>query len=231
METQIQKPQVTPEQAYYRLRTYNGENRFVNSVKSYLEGKGFITERQLQAVTNFFSTEKTGIPQQLAIPELNVPVSLPTNFSQNISQNNFANITLKNTVLIKLKGLRFVKSLCEKMKIGNIKSYAWVVKEVTGQTPRAIRVKAVIPDNNYTLNFCRNCGRRLTDDFSIATGMGKVCANYYGIPYIKDISQALKFKDKVDELIKTIGVQEFWLPKSRIEFENLNTLTDEIKNS
>ena len=232
METQTQqKTAVTPEQAYYRLRTYNGQNGFVNSVKGYYEGNGFITEKQLQAVIRFFGSEKIGVPQQLPMPDLNVPVTIPEKKYNENPNNNFSNFTLKNPVMIKLKGLQFVKSLCEKMQIGNVKSYAWVVKEVTGQTARAIRVKAEIPDNTHTLNFCRNCGRRLTDDFSIATGMGKICANYYGIPYIKDISQALEFKDRVDELIKTIGVQEFWLPKSRIELENLTELMNEIKNS
>lgn len=203
--------QISTQDAYNFLRNYNGGNNFVQSVKSYFLAKGVISEKQLGAVINFFERE-------------NAPKQIPT---QPVPQKS----TLKNPIFIKIKGIYFVKSLCEKLNIGNIKSYAWVVKEVVRETEKAVLVRAEIPNNSYTLDFCRNCGRRLTDKFSIATGMGKVCADNYGIDYIKDLSEVENFKVQLDNVIKQVGVKEFWLPKRRIEEVFLNKLLDEIQNS
>jgi len=206
--------QLSTEQAYNELRNYNGTNNFVNSVKSYFLAKGFISVKQLSAISDFFERE-------------NAPKVLPQT-----QVNKYQTIVLKNPTLIKIKGVRFVTELCiNKLQLGTIKSFAWVVKEVTAETPRAIRIKAEIPDNTFTFGFCRNCGRKLTDKFSMLTGMGKVCADYYGIPYIKDISEVEEFKNRLDNVIKSIGVKEFWLPKSRVDFDSMVILENEINNS
>ena len=205
---------LTPEIAYNELRNYNGTNTFVQSVKSYFLLKGYISEKQLSAILNFFERE-------------NAPKVIPQ-----VQVANNPSIVLKNPTLIKIKGVRFVTELCvNKLQLGTIKSFAWVVKEVTAETARAIRVKAEIPDNTFTFGFCRNCGRKLTDKFSMLTGMGKVCANFYGIPYIKNVSEVQEFKDKLDNVIKSIGVKEFWLPKSRVDFGSMVSLQNEINNS
>lgn len=204
---------------YNKLKAYNGNNHFMLSLKSGLIRYGKLTEKQLPHAIKFFEDlqEQTSQTATLVSAEI-------------IEVRQYPVYTLKNPCLIILKGQYFVKQLCEdKLLLGDVISYAWVVSEVTGLTEKAVRVKAKIADSKHNLNFCRACGRSLTDKFSIATGMGRVCSDRYGVEYIKDLADVVNFKIRLDDKINEIGEKEFWLPKSKIE--NFSNLKEEIDNS
>ena len=60
------------------------------------------------------------------------------------------------------------------------------------------------------------CAKTLTDEFSMLTRMGKQCAKHMGVEYIKDASQAEKFRVEYLKRVDEIGVMEVWVPKSKI---------------
>ena len=57
----------------------------------------------------------------------------------------------------------------------------------------------------------------MTDEFSMLTGVGKICANHMRIPYITDISQADRFREDYLRRVEEIGEMEFWVPKSQVK--------------
>lgn len=188
--------EISPEQkqaAILMLKEYQGGNGFMNSVKSALNKYGDLTEKQAIATHNFFVREGEKQKRQ----------------REGLPVGDF--IELLSPVFVEIKG-GFVHSLSEKLEMGNVKSYAWVVHEISRITKKAILVRAKIAGSEYSLHYCRICGRKLTDQFSQATGMGKVCAGHMEIPYIKDLSEVAEFKLAMDRRIQEIGMKEFWLP-------------------
>jgi hypothetical protein len=59
--------------------------------------------------------------------------------------------------------------------------------------------------------------KTLTDEFSMLTGMGKICAGHVGVEYITDASQAERFREEYLKRVDEIGEMEFWVPKSQIK--------------
>ena len=57
----------------------------------------------------------------------------------------------------------------------------------------------------------------LTDEFSMLTGMGKICAGHLRIPYITDASEAERFRNDYLRRVEEIGEMTFWVPKSQIK--------------
>ena len=64
---------------------------------------------------------------------------------------------------------------------------------------------------------CNCCAKTLTDEFSMLTGLGKICANHLGVPYITDASQADKFREDYLKRVDEIGEMETWIPLSQIK--------------
>jgi hypothetical protein len=64
---------------------------------------------------------------------------------------------------------------------------------------------------------CMCCGRDLTDEFSMITGLGKTCAGHMKVPYIKDKSEAERFREDYLKQVEKIGEFQFWVPKSQIK--------------
>jgi hypothetical protein len=57
----------------------------------------------------------------------------------------------------------------------------------------------------------------LTDEFSMLTGMGKICSKHMRVPYITDRSQADQYREDYLKRVEEIGLMEFWIPKSQIK--------------
>jgi hypothetical protein len=57
----------------------------------------------------------------------------------------------------------------------------------------------------------------LTDEFSMLTGMGKICARHLKVPYIKDASETTRFREDYLKRVDEIGEMEFWVPKNQIK--------------
>ena len=65
-------------------------------------------------------------------------------------------------------------------------------------------------------NICMCCGRELTDEFSMLTKMGKTCAKHMKVEYIKDVSEAARFREDYLKRVDEIGEFEFTVPKNQI---------------
>jgi len=83
----------------------------------------------------------------------------------------------------------------------------------------AISPKAVKFSGKMTVkrgDVCMCCAKTLTDEFSMLTRMGKICAGHMGVEYITDKSQADRFREEYLKRVEEIGEMEFWVPKSKI---------------
>lgn len=84
----------------------------------------------------------------------------------------------------------------------------------------AFSAKAVKFSGKMTVkrgNICMCCGRELTDEFSMITGMGKTCSKHMRIPYITDLSQVDRYREEYLKRVEEIGEMEFWVPISQIK--------------
>ena len=70
------------------------------------------------------------------------------------------------------------------------------------------------------MKVCMCCGKELTDEFSMLTGMGKVCSGHMRIPYIKNASEADAHRENYLKRVEEIGEMEFWVPKKQIKVWN-----------
>jgi hypothetical protein len=84
----------------------------------------------------------------------------------------------------------------------------------------AVSPKAVKFAGKMTIKrgkICTSCMKDLTDEFSMLTGMGKICANHMRVPYIKDASEATRFREDYLKRVEEIGEMEFWIPRKQIK--------------
>jgi hypothetical protein len=80
--------------------------------------------------------------------------------------------------------------------------------------------KAVMFEGKMTIKrgkICTSCMRDLTDEFSMLTGMGKICAAHMKVPYIKDASEVTRFREDYLKRVEEIGLMQFWVPKNQIK--------------
>jgi hypothetical protein len=85
---------------------------------------------------------------------------------------------------------------------------------------KAVSPKAVQFTGKLTVkrgDVCTCCMKTLTDEFSMLTGMGKICAGHVGVEYITDKSQAQRFREDYLKRVEEIGELEFWIPKTQIK--------------
>ena len=86
---------------------------------------------------------------------------------------------------------------------------------------RAVSPKAVMFEGKMTVkrgDVCMCCAKTLTDEFSMLTHMGKLCAKHMGVKYITDSTQAESFRNEYLKRVDEIGEFEFWIPSSQIKF-------------
>jgi len=84
-----------------------------------------------------------------------------------------------------------------------------------GVSPKAVRFAGKMTIKRGKI--CSSCMRDLTDEFSMLTGMGKTCASHLRIPYIKDKSEAARFREDYLKRVEDIGEMTFWIPKNQIK--------------
>jgi hypothetical protein len=85
---------------------------------------------------------------------------------------------------------------------------------------KAVSPKAVLFTGKMTVKrgkVCTSCMKTLTDEFSMLTNMGKICAGHMGVEYITDASQADRFREEYLKRVEELGTFEFWVPKSQIK--------------
>ena len=84
-----------------------------------------------------------------------------------------------------------------------------------GVSAKAIKIAGKMTIKRSKVCMC--CGRDLTDEISMLTGLGKTCAGHMKVPYIKDKLEAERFRQDYLKRVDEIGEFEFTIPKRQIK--------------
>lgn len=224
-----------------KVRNYQGDNSFVIKMKESLNKWGRLTEKQITAVEKCLNVPTKEIDVE-TLPEdiKNIMEYKGTNeFVLKVMESfrtwgtlTDKQIHMANKQIIKEKPRRIdIKpnwpTPGQTIKIGRKVGQGLKEKYNLGFNPLLIDItavkrvtdKAILFTGKMTTkraNVCTSCLRTLTDEFSMATNMGKICATRMGIQYITDLSQAEKFREEYNKKVEEIGEMEFWVPRSQI---------------
>ena len=171
-----------------RIVEYKGENPFVKDIASKFEKWGTLTSKQISAAVAQIQKEED--------KEKTVRMNWPT-IGETIKLGRKIGIELKEKY-----GLKFNPILID----------------IT--TLKAVSPKAVLFSGKLTIkrgDVCTCCMKTLTDEFSMLTGFGKICAKHVGVEYITDKSQTQRFREEYLKRVEEIGEMEFWVPKTQIK--------------
>lgn len=171
-----------------RIVEYKGENSFVKDIVSKFKQYGTLTERQISAALKQIQKEED--------KEKTVKMNWPTP-GETIKLGRKIGSQLKETY-----GLKFNPILID-------------ITKVLSVSPKAVKFSGKMTIKRGKV--CTCCLKTLTDEFSMLTNMGKICADHMGIEYITDSSQAEKFREEYLKKVEEIGEMEFWVPKSQIK--------------
>jgi hypothetical protein len=171
-----------------RIVEYAGENLFVKDIASKFKQYGSLTENQKTAAVKQIQKEED--------KEKTIRMNWPT-VGETIKLGRKVGVQLKEKY-----GLEFNPILIDITSL------------------KAVSPKAVLFTGKKTVKrgkVCTCCMRTLTDEFSMLTGLGKICAGHMRVEYITDASQADRFREDYLKRVEEIGEMEFWVPKSQIK--------------
>lgn len=226
-----------------KVRNYQGQSNFINSLKTGLQKYGRLTPKQFEAAKKVIMNDERK-------KDINVE-ELPTNLRAIVEYTGESNFV--NDLKMKYKKYR---QLTEKQISAGYKAIDREIQKdsqkdlnlrLVGNTIKIGRKVAMGIKENYDLDFhpilvdvtevmtisnkafklkakltkenggiCRCCGRTLTDEMSQVTGIGPVCAGYVGVKHPKNVKEVEKFKEDMSNKIDEIGEFEFWIPKRAI---------------
>jgi hypothetical protein len=171
-----------------RIVDYKGENPFVKDIAAKFKQYGSLTENQKGSALRQIQKEED--------KEKTIRMNWPT-IGETIKLGRKVGVQLKEKY-----GLKFNPILIDITSL------------------KAVSPKAVLFTGKMTVKrgkVCTCCMKTLTDEFSMLTGMGKICAGHVGVEYITDASQAERFREEYLKRVDEIGEMEFWVPKSQIK--------------
>jgi len=171
-----------------RIVDYTGENKFVKDIAEKLQKYGTLTDKQK-------STALTQI-QKEEDQERTIRMNWPTP-GETIIIGRKIGQELKETY-----GLQFNPTLLD-------------ITKLLAVSPKAVKFAGKMTIKRGKI--CTSCMKDLTDEFSMLTGMGKICANHMRVPYIKDASEATRFREDYLKRVEEIGEMEFWIPRKQIK--------------
>jgi hypothetical protein len=171
-----------------RIVDYTGGNKFVKDIAEKLKKYGTLTEKQkLAALTQIQKEEDQ---------EKTIRMNWPTP-GETIIIGRKIGQELKKTY-----GLEFNPTLLD-------------ITKLLAVSPKAVKFSGKMTIKRGKI--CTSCMKDLTDEFSMLTGMGKICANHMRVPYIKDASEAARFREDYLKRVEEIGEMEFWIPRKQIK--------------
>jgi hypothetical protein len=171
-----------------KIQAYTGENSFVKEIQSKLEKYGKLSDKQVTAALNQIQKEET----KAATKQMNIPAEGDTiQVGRRIGQE------MKETY-----GLEFNPTILD-------------ITKVLAISPKAVKFAGKMTVKRCKVCMC--CAKSLTDEFSMLTQMGKTCAKHMKVEYIKDKSQADRFRQEYLKRVEEIGTLEFWVPKSQLK--------------
>jgi len=225
-----------------KIRNYNGNVQFLNSLKENLAKYGSLTTKQVIAAEKVFNTEfkNIQIPQHLResadiIKNYDGGNDFVNQLKDKLSKYNFlterqisAGVKTIESEQNKNKIVSpNLPTIGETIKIGRgvglgIKErygldFSPVFLDIThfiSISPKAVKFRGKLTKKVF--NVCSSCGRTLTDEFSMITGYGKKCAGHLGVEYIKDKNDLERFRQDLENKIDEIGEFEFWVPRSKL---------------
>lgn len=177
-----------------KIAKYQGINNFVIDIRSKLMEYGTLTNKQISSALNQIDKESKKTES--------VKVNIPT-VGETIKVGRTVGTTLK-----KKYNLKFNPILLDITKVKSVSS------------------KAVLFSGKMTVkrgDVCMCCAKTLTDELSMLTGVGKICAKNMGIEYLTDVNQAEEFRNEYLNKVNQIGEMEFWVPKTQIKKWNGKT--------
>ena len=184
----VEAKQVELTEDMKKIQAYDGENSFVKEIQSKLEKYGKLSDKQVSAALGQIQKDEN----KAATKKMNIPAEGDTiQVGRKIGQQ------MKETY-----GLEFNPTILD-------------ITKVLAISPKAVKFAGKMTVKRC--NVCVCCAKTLTDEFSMLTKMGKTCAKHMRVEYIKDKSQADRFREDYLKRVEEIGVMEFWVPKSQLK--------------
>jgi hypothetical protein len=188
LNTPVEAKQVELTEDMKKIQSYTGENSFVKEIQSKLEKYGKLSDKQVDAALGQIKKEET----KATTKHMNIPTEGDTiQVGRKIGQQ------MKETY-----GLQFNPTILD-------------ITKVLAISPKAVKFSGKMTVKRC--NVCVCCAKTLTDEFSMITKMGKTCAKHMRVEYIKDKSQADRFREDYLKRVEEIGTMEFWVPKSQLK--------------
>jgi hypothetical protein len=171
-----------------RIVEYKGNNKFVKDVATKLQKFGTLTDKQKSVALAQIQKEED--------QERTIRMNWPTP-GETIILGRKIGQQLKETY-----ELEFNPTLID-------------ITRLLGVSPKAVKFAGKMTIKRGKI--CTSCMKDLTDEFSMLTGMGKICAKHMRVPYIKDASEVARFREDYLKRVEEIGEMEFWVPKNQIK--------------
>jgi len=171
-----------------KILDYNGENKFVKDIVSKLTKYGTLTEKQKTAALQQIQKEKDkNETYHMSWPTPGESIQIGRKIGQQLRENY---------------GLDFNPTILD-------------ITRLLGVSPKAVKFAGKMTIKRGDVCVC--CSKTLTDEFSMLTKMGKICAGHMKVEYITDASQADAFRERYLKRVEEIGEMEFWIPKKQIK--------------
>ena len=170
-----------------KVQNYKGTNSFIIKMKDTIKKYNRLTPKQEEVVLGIFQKEHN---------ERTIEMNWRTPGETLIIGRNIGQ-KLKETY-----GLEFNPTLID-------------ITRLLSVSPKAVKFSGKMTIKRGKV--CTSCMRDLTDEFSMLTGMGKTCAKHMKVEYIKDASEATRFREDYLKRVDEIGEMTFWIPKKQIK--------------
>ena len=170
-----------------KVQDYTGPSTFIQKMKEVILKKGSLTPKQEEVVFNILNKETSQKTISMNWPTTGETIIIGRKIGQQ----------LKETY-----GLEFNPTLLD-------------ITRLLGVSPKAVKFAGKMTIKRGKI--CTSCMKDLTDEFSMLTGMGKICARHLKVPYIKDASETTRFREDYLKRVDEIGEMEFWVPKNQIK--------------
>ena len=170
-----------------KVQDYTGPSTFIQKMKEVILKKGSLTPKQEEVVFNILNKEASQKTISMNWPTTGETIIIGRKIGQQ----------LKETY-----GLEFNPTLLD-------------ITRLLGVSPKAVKFAGKMTIKRGKI--CTSCMKDLTDEFSMLTGMGEICARHLKVPYIKDASETTRFREDYLKRVDEIGEMEFWVPKNQIK--------------
>jgi hypothetical protein len=223
-----------------RVKNYQGQNSFVNKMKTVIAKYHGLTPNQMAAVEKCLNAVAEVKINEVS-PEIKVILDYTgeNSFVKDIASKFkiYGTLTQKqievatkqitkeedkeNTLRMNWPTIGETIKLGRKIGIQLKETYGLEFNPILIDITRLLSIspKAVKFAGKMTIKrgkVCTCCMKTLTDEFSMLTNMGKTCAKHMRVEYITDVSQAESFRNRYLQRVEEIGEMQFWVPRKQI---------------